>query len=101
MPLCSVPGSIVVAAPGLPARHCGAQHRQAQAHAEAQIARRARGRQLNIFVIGGNGLVGRNIVQRLRIHGHRVCAVSRSTGVDLITGKAWPTAWRAPTWWST
>ena len=41
---------------------------------------------MNIIVIGGRGLVGRNIVERLRSQGHRVSAASRSTGVDLITG---------------
>jgi uncharacterized protein YbjT (DUF2867 family) len=42
---------------------------------------------MNIIVIGGRGLVGRNIVERLRTQGHRVSAASRSTGVDLVTGK--------------
>ena len=42
---------------------------------------------MNIIVMGGRGLVGRNIVQRLRTQGHCVSAASRSTGVDLVTGK--------------
>lgn len=41
---------------------------------------------MNIVVIGGRGLVGRNIVERLRAEGHQVSAVSRATGVDVITG---------------
>lgn len=42
---------------------------------------------MNIVVIGGRGLVGRNVVERLRSQDHRVSAASRSTGVDLISGR--------------
>lgn len=42
---------------------------------------------MNIVVIGGNGLVGKNIVRRLRAKGHAVLPASRTTGVDIITGK--------------
>lgn len=42
---------------------------------------------MNILVIGGFGLVGRNVVARLRAAGHVTTAASRSTGVDLTTGK--------------
>ncbi|MFC5436452.1 SDR family oxidoreductase [Rhodanobacter umsongensis] len=42
---------------------------------------------MNIVVVGGRGLVGRNIVGRLRSQGHQVSAESRSTGVDLVTGR--------------
>ncbi|TPG11623.1 NAD-dependent epimerase/dehydratase family protein [Rhodanobacter glycinis] len=42
---------------------------------------------MNIVVIGGRGLVGRNVVERLRSQGYRVSAASRSTGVDLISGR--------------
>jgi uncharacterized protein YbjT (DUF2867 family) len=42
---------------------------------------------MNIIVIGGRGLAGRNIVQRLRSQGHQVSAASRATGVDLISGR--------------
>lgn len=41
---------------------------------------------MKIVVIGGRGLVGRNIVRRLREQGHEVSAASRSTGVDIVTG---------------
>ena len=41
---------------------------------------------MNIVVMGGRGLVGRNIVERLRRQGHAVSAASRASGVDLITG---------------
>lgn len=41
---------------------------------------------MNIVVMGGKGLVGRNIVERLQSQGHRVTAASRRTGVDLMTG---------------
>ena len=42
---------------------------------------------MNIVVVGGRGLVGRNIVRRLRSRGHAVSSASRSSGVDLITGQ--------------
>ncbi|WP_201314267.1 SDR family oxidoreductase [Dyella sp. EPa41] len=41
---------------------------------------------MKIVVIGGNGLVGRNVVRRLRLHGHDVSAASRVSGVDITTG---------------
>ena len=42
---------------------------------------------MNIVVIGGNGLVGRNVVRKLRDQGHDVISASRATGVDIITGE--------------
>ena len=42
---------------------------------------------MNIVVVGGNGLVGRNVVRRLRAKGHEVTAASRATGVDIVSGK--------------
>lgn len=42
---------------------------------------------MNIVVVGGRGRVGCNVVERLRSQGHQVSAVSRRTGVDLITGQ--------------
>jgi uncharacterized protein YbjT (DUF2867 family) len=41
---------------------------------------------MKIVVVGGNGLVGRNIVRRLRAGGHEVVAASRASGVDIVTG---------------
>lgn len=41
---------------------------------------------MNIVVVGGKGLVGRNVVERMRAQGHNVWSASRSTGVDLMTG---------------
>jgi uncharacterized protein YbjT (DUF2867 family) len=41
---------------------------------------------MNIVVVGGNGLVGRNIVRKLREDGHDVRVASRRTGVDIISG---------------
>ncbi|HKZ09968.1 MAG TPA: NAD(P)H-binding protein [Rhodanobacteraceae bacterium] len=42
---------------------------------------------MNIIVLGGSGLVGRNAVARLRADGHQVSAESRRTGVDVVTGQ--------------
>ena len=42
---------------------------------------------MKIVVVGGNGLVGRNVVRRLRAQEHLVVAASRATGVDIVTGE--------------
>lgn len=40
---------------------------------------------MKIVVIGGSGLIGANIVGRLRLDGHEVVAASPRTGVDTVT----------------
>ena len=42
---------------------------------------------MKIVVIGGTGLIGSNIVGRLRKHGHETVAASPSTGVNTLTGQ--------------
>lgn len=42
---------------------------------------------MKITVIGGTGLVGRQLVKRLRQQGHDVVSAARSTGVNILTGK--------------
>ncbi len=42
---------------------------------------------MNIIVLGGRGLVGRNVVERLSARGHHAIAASRATGVDVATGQ--------------
>lgn len=42
---------------------------------------------MKIVVIGGTGLIGANIVNRLRLNGHETVAASPSTGVNVITGE--------------
>lgn len=42
---------------------------------------------MKIVVIGGSGLIGSNIVHRLRLDGHETVAASPSTGVDTLTGQ--------------
>jgi uncharacterized protein YbjT (DUF2867 family) len=41
---------------------------------------------MKIVVAGGSGMVGRHVVAVAQERGHRVVALSRSTGVDLATG---------------
>ncbi|WP_088142714.1 SDR family oxidoreductase [Achromobacter xylosoxidans] len=41
---------------------------------------------MKIVVIGGTGLIGSNVVQRLRANGHETIAASPRTGVDTLTG---------------
>ena len=42
---------------------------------------------MKIAVIGGSGLIGSRLVERLRQWGHTVVAASRATGVDAVTGE--------------
>ena len=42
---------------------------------------------MKIVVIGGSGLIGSKLVNRLREQGHEVVAASPSTGVNTISGK--------------
>ncbi|WP_235486689.1 NAD-dependent epimerase/dehydratase family protein, partial [Frankia sp. AvcI1] len=41
---------------------------------------------MQIVVIGGTGLIGAKLVQRLTGHGHSAVAASPSTGVNTLTG---------------
>jgi uncharacterized protein YbjT (DUF2867 family) len=41
---------------------------------------------LKIAVIGGSGLIGTKLMQRLRMNGHETIAASPSSGVDTMTG---------------
>lgn len=41
---------------------------------------------MKIVVIGGSGLIGKNLVGKLRQAGHEAVAASPSTGVDSVTG---------------
>ena len=43
---------------------------------------------MRVAVIGGSGLVGRALVARLEWDGHEAVPVSRSTGIDVLTGDA-------------
>ena len=47
---------------------------------------------MKIVVIGGAGLIGANLVERLRGRGHEVVAASRSSGIDAVTGAGLPAA---------
>jgi uncharacterized protein YbjT (DUF2867 family) len=42
---------------------------------------------MKIVVIGGSGLIGRKLVERLRRRGHEVVAASPASGVDTMTGR--------------
>lgn len=42
---------------------------------------------MKIVVIGGTGLIGSKVVEKLRAHGHEAVAASPNTGVNTITGE--------------
>ena len=42
---------------------------------------------MKIVVIGGSGLIGSNVVNRLRRAGHQVVAASPNSGVNTLTGE--------------
>lgn len=42
---------------------------------------------MKIVVIGGSGLIGSNVVKRLRFNGHETLVASPSTGVNAFTGQ--------------
>jgi uncharacterized protein YbjT (DUF2867 family) len=42
---------------------------------------------MKIVVIGGTGLIGSNLTNRLRAKGHEVVAASPASGVNTITGE--------------
>src|SRR5437016_2513040 len=44
-------------------------------------------RTMKFTVIGGTGLIGSQVVQKLTAGGHEAVPAAPSTGVDLITGK--------------
>lgn len=46
-----------------------------------------RGKTMKIVVIGGTGVLGSKVVQKLRDHGHDAVAASPRTGVDTLTGE--------------
>ena len=43
---------------------------------------------MRIAVAGGTGTVGRYVVEALKAAGHQPEVIARSTGVDLVTGRA-------------
>ena len=48
---------------------------------------------MKIVVIGGSGLIGSNVVARLRRAGHEVVAASPRSGVDVISGHGAAALW--------
>src|SRR2546423_8614097 len=42
---------------------------------------------MKIVVIGGTGLIGSKLIEKLRADGHDALAASPNTGVDVITGQ--------------
>jgi uncharacterized protein YbjT (DUF2867 family) len=47
---------------------------------------------MKIVVIGGTGLIGSKVVEKLKERGHQAVAAAPNTGVDTLTGKGLPEA---------
>ena len=45
---------------------------------------------MKIVVIGGTGLIGSKLVNKLREHGHEAVAAAPNTGSTLSRAKDWP-----------
>jgi uncharacterized protein YbjT (DUF2867 family) len=54
---------------------------------KGESARSPKGDEMKIVVIGGTGLIGSKLVEKLRRAGHEAPAASPDTGVDTLTGK--------------
>ena len=48
-----------------------------------------------IAVAGATGNVGRHVVDVLKNEGHDVVGMSRSSGVDVVSGTVWRRPWKA------
>jgi acetyl esterase len=59
----------------------------AQAIAVLRQALGTRTARLKIVVVGGSGLIGTKLVNKLRGHGHEVMAASPNSGVNTLTGE--------------
>ena len=42
---------------------------------------------MKIVVIGGTGLIGSKVVEKLKAHGHEAVAAAPNTGVNTLTGE--------------
>jgi dTDP-4-dehydrorhamnose reductase len=51
------------------------------------FSRTRKDRKMKIVVIGGTGLIGSKLFQKLTEHGHEAIAASPDTGVNTITGE--------------
>src|SRR5262245_18492976 len=66
--------------------------KQSSSRDKARLVRRCfwkqsrRGRVMKIVVIGGTGLIGSKVVEKLKRYGHEVIAAAPNTGVNTITG---------------
>src|SRR5262249_58490285 len=54
---------------------------------DPRLTRQTKGDEMKIVVIGGTGLIGSKLVERLRDDGHAPLAASPDTGVNTITGE--------------
>jgi uncharacterized protein YbjT (DUF2867 family) len=63
------------------------KHTTHNEHSNEADQHRVEERDMKIVVIGGSGLIGANVVNRLRRSGHETLAASPGTGVNTITGQ--------------
>src|SRR5215470_11548015 len=56
-------------------------------HTGVNIGRKNWEHEMKIVVIGGSGLIGSKLVNKLREHGHEAVAAAPDTGVNTLTGE--------------
>ena len=54
---------------------------------QSKIAVQMKGAIMKIVVIGGTGLIGSKLVNKLREHGHEAVPASPNSGVNTLTGE--------------
>jgi uncharacterized protein YbjT (DUF2867 family) len=67
--------------------HLAGKHTASIDHRNEDDRQSIKERDMKIVVIGGTGLIGSNVVNRLRLNGHEAVAASPGTGVNTITGQ--------------
>jgi len=70
----------------------GKAYREYDAHVMKNQTSETKNKTMKIVIIGGTGLIGTKLVNKLREQGHEVVAASPSRGINSVTGEGLPAA---------
>ena len=70
----------------------GKAYREHDAHVMKNQTSETKNKTMKIVIIGGTGLIGTKLVNKLREQGHEVVAASPSRGINSVTGEGLPAA---------